>query len=180
VGLYFEKLKSYLKKEQFSIGRDLLLSIVLTTLVSSALTFYVNRALDTRVSSRQLIYDFSRTFFDNPKYRAMSTAIEESYLYGKGAVLKTNGGKFTDYDLDDYLYFLDDLYTYGEEGLVSYNLIYRQFAYYVCLTYNHKEVQAYSQKLRDEGFSTELSNGFLENFARKLGVTDKTNCRTLD
>src|SRR3989338_8093038 len=95
----------YLRENRFEIAQQILLSIIVATLVSSSVSYYVNVRLDERVTERQFIYDYSRVFFDDPKYRNVSTALEEEYLYGK-KFLKPDGTSFSDYDIDDYLYLL--------------------------------------------------------------------------
>ena len=170
-----KSLKRFLSNPLF---KDIVVSIFIAALVSSAISYFFNKSIDRAAANRDFIYNFSRTFFDNPKYRNISIAIEESYLYNKGKILKRNGGPFSDYDIDDYLSLLYDLYAYGEESLVDYDIIKDQFFYYVCITYQNKEIQEYRKKLKkDEGFSDEIAFGFLDDFAARLGISDCTNCK---
>ncbi len=167
----------YLKKEKFVIGKEIIISIVVSALVSSIISFNFDKIVDTRTTKRQLIYEYSRTFSDNPKYRNISTAIEEQYLYSRGKIFTINGGDFSDYDIDDYLYFLYDIYALGEEKLIGYTALANQFAYYVCITFNNQEIKEYRERLLKEGFSDELANGFLIDFAKSIGISEETNCK---
>jgi hypothetical protein len=170
-------IKKYIRKERFEIVREILISILVSTMISAGITFYFNKSLDKRVSSRQLIYDFSRTFFDNPKYRNISIAIEEQFLGSKKPILKSNGGLTSDYELDDYLGFLYGLYSYGKDRLVPYSVIEDQFSYYVCITYHNGEIQDYNGGLADQGFSKPLANGYLDDFAKKLKIENIEDCK---
>src|SRR4051812_48624434 len=95
------KIENYIKKEKFEIGREILLSIIISALISSGITFYFNKKMDDRVASREFIYNYSRTFIDNPKYRDVSRALEKDYLYGEQA-LNAEEKEISEYDLDDY------------------------------------------------------------------------------
>lgn len=157
--------------------KEILREVIIAIIISSLVTYWFNLKLDSRAASRDFIYDFDRTYFDNPKYRNLSIAIEESSVYGRGQILQSNGGQFTDYDMDDYLSLLQDLYVYGEDGLVPYDLINNQFYYYVCVTYVNKEVEGYREKLKREGFSDAGAWGFLDVFAKRLNISKDSNCK---
>ena len=117
--------------------------------------------------------------FDNPKYRDISIALEEQYLYGRGKIFTINGGKFSDYDIDNYLYFFYDLYSFADEDLISYKLASEQYAYYVCITYNNSEIQDYRNRLLNAGFSDWQAVGYLEDFVNILGISKSTDCKTV-
>lgn len=106
-------------------------------------------------------------------------AIEESYLYNRGKIFKENGGPFTEYEIDDYLSLLYDLYAYGEESLVRYSIIEDQFYYYVCVTYQNEEIKNYRKKLLIEGFSEVGAHGFLDDLANRFYINDGYNCKNL-
>lgn len=175
------KLKMRIKKEALGIGKVIFVSIIIPSLVSALVSFYVGETLDTRTSKRQFFYEFSRTFFDNPKYRDISIALEEQYLYGKGKIFASSGkeGKFRDYDIDDYLGFFYDVYSLADEDLIPYSLVSDQYGYYVCITYKNPEIQAYRERLLKKGFSKNQALGYLEDFANLLDITKNTDCKTL-
>lgn len=173
------KIGEFIKKEKFEIGREVIISIFIAAIVSASVSFYFDRVLDTRTSKRQFFYEFSRTFFDNPQYRNVSIALEEQYLYSRGKILSANGGPFSDYDIDNYLYFLYDLYSFADEDLISYDLVSEQYSYYVCITYNNPEIRGYRDRLLKEGFSDWQAIGYLDDFAKILKISKDTNCKAL-
>src|SRR3989344_1374118 len=165
--VFFQKIRLILSKP---IVKEIIVSIFIAALVSSTISYFFNKNLDRSVANREFIFNFSRAFFDNPKYRNISVALEESYLYDKGKVFKENGGAFTDYEIDDYLSLLYELYAYGEESLVQYDIIEDQFHYYVCVTYQNKEIRDYRNRLIIQGFSEVGAHGFLDDLATKFGI----------
>jgi len=174
--VFFQKIRLILSKP---IVKEIIVSIFIAALVSSTISYFFNKNLDRSVANREFIFNFSRAFFDNPKYRNISVALEESYLYDKGKVFKENGGAFTDYEIDDYLSLLYDLYAYGEESLVQYDIIEDQFHYYVCVTYQNKEIRDYRNRLIIQGFSEVGAHGFLDDLATKFGIDDSYDCKNL-
>ena len=161
------------------IVKEIVVSIFIAALISSAVSYFFNKSIDRDVANRDFIFNFSRTFFDNPKYRDISIAIEESYLYNKGQIFKENGGSFSDYDIDDYLSLLYDLYAYGEESLIKYDIIDDQFHYYVCVTYQNKEIRDYRKRLISQGYSDAAAHGFLDDLAKRFGIDESYNCKNL-
>lgn len=170
----FQKIKLFLTKP---IVKEIVVSIFISALVSSAIAYKFTKSIDEGVANRDYIYSFSRTFFDNPKYRDISVALEESYLYNKGPVMQVNGGKFTDYQLDDYLTHLTELYLFGDEGFVSFDLLNYQFGYYVCITYNNQEIQGYIKRLKSLGFKDPYKT--LDYLAEEMEITPRTNCKEI-
>ena len=169
----------YLKKERLEIGREVVISIFISALVFTGLTHYYDLKIDNRVANRELIYQTSQKFFDNPKYRAISSALEKEYLYNTGEVFKRNGGSFTDEAMDDYINFFYDLYSLGEEKLVGYSLIRDQFGYEFCIAFQNKEIIAYKSQLVAMGFSENSANGFMNDLADRLNISLGTNCRQI-
>lgn len=174
--LFFSKIRSFLSGP---IVKEVFISIFIAALVSSSISYFFNRSIDRSAASREFIFNFSRIFFDNPKYRNISIAFEESYLYDKEKIFQENGGAFTEYEIDDYLSLLYDLYAYGEESLVDYTIIEDQFYYYVCITYQNEEIRNYRKKLIEEGFSEIGAHGFLDDLAKNFGIGDDHDCRNL-
>jgi hypothetical protein len=172
--------------EQFEILKEIILTIVISSLVSFAISSYLNKTQDQRVAARQFINSFSRTFFDTPKYRDLSVALEANYLYPDAVKFKRidrdrfglNGKIFTEYQLDDYLSLLGDIYSFYTDGFVSKELLDRQYAYYVCVAYNDKVVKDYRAELLLDGFSKNLNYSYLDDLAGLLGVKNK-DCKKL-
>lgn len=168
-------LKNYVKTEKFSILREVVISIIVSALVTTAFSYYSNEKIDNRIAARQFIYEFGRVFLDNPKYRDVSTALEEQYLYNKN-FLKKNGDKFSDYELDDYLYLIDDIWGFYKEGFISKELLDEQYSYFFCITSNSSEIKKYREKLSDEGFSD--AHDYLDDISSELNLKGK-DCRDL-
>jgi hypothetical protein len=164
--------RTYLKKERFEIVREILLSVVISTLISGSVAFYFNRIIDRRTSRRQFIYDFSRTFTDNPKYRNVSIAIEDQYLYGKEERIS----EINEYDIDDYLGLVSDMWSFYKDGYVTKEIITDQYGYYLCITYKSELIKNYRSKLTKAGFNKESNYPFLEAMAIDFEF-DKYDCK---
>jgi hypothetical protein len=65
----------------------------------------------------------------------ISTAIESA-----SKLLKKNGGKFTEGQLDDYLGQYDTLYYLYGQGLINEQMIYNLFSYDLGLAHGNREV----------------------------------------
>ena len=72
-----------------------------------------------------------------------------------------------------------DFYTLGEKSLIKYDIIDNQFYYYICITYQNKEIRDYRKRLVDQGFSAIAAHGFLDQLAKELDMTDSYNCKGL-
>lgn len=174
--LIFSNLRSILSKP---IIKEIFVSIFIAALVSSSVSYFFNRKIDRSAGSREFIFNFGRTFFDNPKYRNISITLEESYLHDKEKIFKENGGLFSEYEVDDYMGLLYDIYAYGEESLVGYSIIEDQFHYYVCITYQNEEIKNYRKRLIAEGFSEVGAHGFLDDLAERFGIDENYDCKNL-
>ncbi len=149
-----------------------IITIIISSIASSLTTYYVNRQIDNRVTYRSFIFDFGRVYFDNPKYRDISKALEEQYLYGKEDEL----ANITDYEIDDYLGLISDIWSFYEDGFITKDLIENQYGYYLCITYKSKFINNYRKKLLTDGFSESESYSFLEDIADELSLKEK-NCK---
>lgn len=182
--IFLKKLKDYIKHERFEIIREILITIIISAVITFALNYYLSNKQDQRISSREFIYEFSRTFFDVPKYRNLSIALEDNYLYGDEVKYIDRSrftiGKniFSEYELDDYLGLLGDIDSFYRDGFISRGLLDRQYAYYMCIAYKSKEVENYRKKLVDQNFSDTMSYSFLDNIAETLDFVSK-DCRSL-
>lgn len=165
----FSKLKSFIVKAKPDKLRETLATIIISVTISSFVTYTTDLKLEERVTNRKFIFDFSRVYFDNPKYRNISVAIEEQYLYGKEEKLAS----ISDYDLDDYLGLISDMWSYQEGGYVSQDLINDQYGYYLCLTYNSKFVNDYRKRMLKIGFAEDENYTFLDLMAEKLKFKGK-------
>src|SRR5687767_6907588 len=141
-------------KDKLKLFLSFIILSVIIPLISGAFgAYYFDSKINQKDAQRNFIYNFNRTFFDNPKYRDISIALEEQYLYGKGKIFQINGGMFNDYQVDDFLGILHDFYLYGESNLVAYSLIDNEFSYYLCIVYINDEIIDYRERLKKLGFS---------------------------
>lgn len=171
---FFRKAQLYFKKEKFEIFREIIISILFSVLISGFVTAKITSYFESRKTQRQFTYDFGRTFFDNQKYRNISIALEDEYLYGKIDKEAT----LSEYDLDDYLGLLSDMQSYYEDGFISKELVSDQYGYYICITYQSKFVRSYREKLKQEGFSDSESYSFLDYLVDDLNIKGK-DCKKL-
>jgi hypothetical protein len=173
---FFAGARKYLGKEKFEISRELLISILISALVIASFTYASDRRIDNRIAARQFVYDYGRTFIDNPKYRDLSVAMEDEYLYGK-EFQRTSGKKFNDYEVDDYLYLMNDIWSFYKDGFVSKEMLSEQYLYFLCVSVNSPSVQQYRSKLQGEGFTG--SHEFLDEASEEFKLTG-TNCRKVE
>ncbi|HBT80950.1 MAG: hypothetical protein UT43_C0029G0009 [Parcubacteria group bacterium GW2011_GWC1_39_29] len=169
---------NYVKRERFEILREIIISVLISTIVSAGAAFYLEKKMDERASKREFIFNFSRVFMDDPKYRSVRIAIEDQYLYGR-PVLKSNGGNIDDYAMDDYIMLVYDIIQYYKEGFISKEVFDDFYSYYFCITYNSIDIKGYRNKLRIQGFSDAMAYNFLDETAQDLGLKNK-DCKALE
>lgn len=165
----------YLEQNKFEIGREIIISIIISSLIGGSIAFYFNKKIDERIASRQFIYEYSRTFFDNQKYRNISVALENQYLY-KERFVTPQGQNFNDYDIDDFYSLIYDIWSFYKEGFISKKLLNEQYVYYLCVIYNAPETKTYRAKLKTEGFTDNYN--FLDDIAKEFELNNK-DCKTI-
>ncbi len=168
-----KKAKLYLAKEQFEIFREIFVSVIISALITGIVTYQINKKIDNKDSQRKFIYEFSRTFVDNPKYRNISIALEEQLFYGREDRIKD----ISDYDLDDYLGLLSDIWTFYKEDLISKDMIDSLYSYYFCITSHSKLINEYRDRSRKEGFSEEYFQ-FLDEIDEELNLKNN-DCKSI-
>lgn len=94
--------------------------------------------------SAQLMLEFDRELNSNIN-ASIITAIENNL-----PILKENGGEFTETDIDHYLGIYELLNNISEVGIISDDMLYNAFSYWVVTTYQNKEIQDYLSKIREE------------------------------
>lgn len=169
-----KRAKSYLAKEQFEIFREIILSIVISSVISTSFGFYFNKRIDERIAQREFTYEFGKTFSDNTKYRNVRLAIEDQYLHNA----TDRATLIDDYDIDDYLGLLSNMWGYYKDGFITEELLKDQYEYYLCITYNSQLTNEFLTRLKKQGFSQESSYPFLEEMAIQLKLKNK-NCRDI-
>jgi len=71
-------------------------------------------------------------------------------------LLKENGGKFTDNDLEGYLNILEAMNDLYQKHLIPEDLFYSGYSYEIEKAYDNSEIQSYLKKLRKDDASLYL------------------------
>jgi hypothetical protein len=159
---------------RYEILREIVISIIFGAIASVFVNIISTNYSDAKISYRQFIYEFSRTFTDTPKYRNITSALEDQYLYGNTKLLTT----VSDYDLDDYIGLLNTMWNYYKDGYISKDLINDEYGYYYCIVYKSNFVKNYRNRLKQIGFSYGSSYGFLDEVQKELNP-DNLKCEVL-
>ena len=85
----------------------------------------------------------NREFFDNPINKDIIMAIEDGYSIFKY-------GRFTEYQIDDYLGYYELMAKLEKEGLLTFETIDDMFGHYIALAWKNEEIQVYIKKLRED------------------------------
>ncbi len=91
------------------------------------------------------LFRFDREFFGNKKNQKIIRSIEE-----KEKLLKQNGGKFDEYDLDDYLGYFNMMKKFVDEKLINFKFIDDSFGHYIVRAWENEEIKIYIRGLRVE------------------------------
>lgn len=113
--------------------------------VSLATVAYVQLKALRQQATADFLLKFNRDFFGSNINQQIIIAIEE-----KKKLLKANRGKFTEYELDDYLGYYELMAQYEKKGLLDFELIDEMFGHYIVLAWKNREVKKYIKELRKE------------------------------
>lgn len=155
-------MQDVLNKIAVLIGLALLLCL---TIVS-----YENSKSQKLQQQASLLYKMQDDyFFKNENYPKILRLLEQNK-----PIMKTNGGDYSEYDLDDYLGFFELLSTYVDNDVLPYELVNNQFGFYITQAYKNQEITEYITKLRKESsLPNFLYNGF-EKIAIQIVGDDNT------
>jgi hypothetical protein len=96
------------------------------------------------ISEVQLARDLYREFYDRDKnYLKVANAIE-----GCQKLYKSDGGKFSHVQLNEYLGFFSDLGLFMDRGLLSEELVGHFFGAFIIEAYEYPEVESYIARIR--------------------------------
>ena len=140
--------------------------LAIATIVLAAATVYLS--LTTRGMVKQarkssqgtIILQANKDFFFDDRLYKVRKAIES-----KDKVLVSNGGKCTDQDVEDYIGYLETLYSFIDAGILDLEIVDDSFGAYAQEAYSNKEIHEYIMTLRRENANDELYGG-LEKWAK--------------
>lgn len=139
-----------LKKDNANHSRVAIWISLFSLLISFSGAYYSLVQIDEiRKEQQSRGFDYMEDF-----YRDLSTGKNSEILLAvekNKPVLKVNGGRFTEDDLDVLLGKYDDLYTLRERGLIDDELLYNGFSDDFIRVLQNEEVGSYIQRIRQDG-----------------------------
>ncbi len=129
----------------------LIFSLIFFLIIGSIIAWELNKI--QKQNEAELYYRLYNDFFiTNPTYRGMIRIIDNT---DHPPLLTENGGKYEDWDVDDYLGHFELLKNFMDDGLMPEKSIYDSYSYYIIQAYENKEIWKYVEDLRkDTGDST--------------------------
>lgn len=109
---------------------------------------------------------FNREFFDKEYNQKIIETIED-----KTPLLADRMGKFTEYQVDDFLGYFELMSLFEKKGAIDFESIYEMFGHYITLAWEHPEVSTYIQNLREEHQDDTYYEHF-ENLASRVKEED--------
>lgn len=167
-----------MNRETFKSWLDIIQSIVIIAGVIVALCQLdlQNRTLEAtkEIESGKFILEFSRNI-GSSEYSKISQAIEENNE--KFPLLKSNGGKFSDSDLEDYIGNFETIGELEKRKLIDQKMAYNEFSYSVEKAWCNNDVRSHIDETRQQ--SSDYFINF-ENLARTFLKKDKKeDCKNL-
>lgn len=120
-------------------------------LITSVLSFYQIVEVKRGISTQNIIA-INQQLFDQ-----INTGIFSS-IDNKLPILIENGGKYSDYQLDNYLGIFEMIYPIFNDGYLTLDNYCSQFSYYTDKSSNNLEIQNYLKIIRQE--NSKFFNGF--------------------
>jgi hypothetical protein len=135
--------------------------------VALALIAYIQLKAIIQQANADFLLRFNSEFFNKSINQEIITAIEE-----EKKILKQNHGKFTPYQLDDFLGNYELMSHYLGRGLLDFEFIDEMFGHYISLTWQNKEIENYITELRNETKDSRYYKPF-EDLALKIIEREK-------
>lgn len=140
--------------------------LFIATVVLALVAYIQLEAL--RVQSKaDFLFRFDKEFFGDEIIQEIIVVIEE-----QRNLLKGNKGKFTKYQLDNYIGYFELMSRYVKEGVVDFEFIDDTFGHYISSAWRNKEVKEYVDRLRAETKDPRYYESFQKLATR---VIDKEN-----
>lgn len=108
-----------------------------------------NKTLEAtrEIESGKFILEFSRNLASD-RYAALRSAIEDHDE--NFHILKTQGGKFSDSDLEDYLGNFESIGELETRKLIDLNMAYNEFSYAVEKTWCNRDIRSHVDATRKQ------------------------------
>jgi len=155
-----------MKENKISLTQFLLLLIFIVFTIGFTLSYNELHNFNMIQRSR-FVQDVSVYFTNNVKDSAIA-----SDLYDGKKILKKNGGRWEENELDDYLGFFELLNNYSEAGSINERDVNDFFSDYILTAYNNKEIKDYISKLRKNTKYTTYYERF-ENLGRRFEMIER-------
>jgi hypothetical protein len=144
--------------------------IFITTVILALVGYIQLEAL--RVQSKaDFLFRFENNFFQDDIAQEMMVVIDENE-----SLLKKNGGKFTGYDLDNYIGYFESLGRYEKDGIIDFEFIDDIFGHYISQAWENKEIRDYVDWLRKDMKDPRYYE-FFQELARRV-IEKKKNLGT--
>ena len=126
----------------------------------------INDLQDTKSSrSADFIFKFNEQLNRAPLARLRLAIV------GRKPILKKNGGKFSEDDLEEYLDLWEGLNDIYVKGLINKEMFYNSYSYDIGKAYDNAEVQTFVKESQRE--APDFYTGF-ENLAKEMKATGST------
>lgn len=140
--------------------------VTIVGVVIAVLNFYHIK----KIESARLIIEFDNHFINNKKNFEIMDKIDER----KYPILKLNGGTILSGDLERYLGEFELMNNFYDNRLISEEMLYDSYSYYIEEAYKNKEIIDYIKQIRLAEKSPDLYLGF-EQLAKKFLATEKSH-----
>ena len=134
-----------------------LLFIICIVITAGITLIYMELHRYNMIAQSRFSYTLNKDFSNNPIDSAIGVDIE---LHKK--ILVSNGGKYTDRDITEYLGFFELMEYYIEAGSLNTRDVYDSYSDEIIAAYNNKEINQFITRLRTET----KDNGFYEKFEK--------------
>lgn len=145
-GTSFSRLASFSKSalsEPWVGAAFLIVSFVVAQILVVAMHVQTTR-MWAGISEVQLARDLYREFYDRDKnYLKVANAIE-----GCQTLYKSDGGRFSHLEINEYLGFFSDLGLFRDRGLLSDELIGHFFGAFIVEAFEYPELKTYIARIR--------------------------------
>ena len=121
------------------------LFILSVVLILGITLIYTELHKQNMIEKSKFVYTIIKDFENNSIDTAIANDINSAKI-----LLKENGGKWSDYDLDQYLGFYELMYDYMDANSLNERDVYDNFSNDIDAAYKNKEIKTYITDLRTQ------------------------------